>query len=413
MRLKKQINLLNQYNEELKAQLEEQTIQIGEIQNKYNILSMKYKNIINQNNLVKDKDNIQKIIENSLAEEKEKNIALKKNNKMISEKISLYEQMINEKELYIDKLVTENNNLKRDLINLSKDNEKYNYSYTKKLQQENEIINNDKKKLVEDFNKICDQMEDILRENRILRQMADVPENFGIDINKVKLGERIKIEDYKTKIRFLVHQVDELETERAQLKHNIYFLASSLQLDEPPFNLLSKEQKVDLAIYAKKLFEQKNINNDEINKCKNCIELNKIIEEKDKYIKNIEDELRNKKEIRHNRLNSTDVSSFKSNKRYEELNNNKYDMNNSLNDEQMNEIRNLLRQSKDEIERAINNKTNMNNRGNVYNLFQYNNNFFFNQNNMNSIKNKTGNEKKIFKRGKDFFFQLILAHSVN
>ena len=39
----------------------------------------------------------------------------------------------------------------------------------------------------------------------------------------------------------------------------------------------------------------------------------------------------------------------------------------------MNEIRNLLRQSKDEIEKAISNKTKMNNRGNVYNLYQYNN----------------------------------------
>ena len=131
-------------------------------------------------------------------------------------------------------------------------------------------------------------MEDIIRDNRMLRQMADVPENFGIDISKVKLGERIKIEDYKTKIRLLIHQIDELETERAQIKHNIYFLASSLQLNEPPFNLLTKEQKVDLAIYAKKLYEQKNINdinNIEINKCKNCIELDKIIEEKEKCIK--------------------------------------------------------------------------------------------------------------------------------
>ena len=65
----------------------------------------------------------------------------------------------------------------------------------------------------------------------------------------------------------------------------------------------------------------------------------------------------------------------------------------------MNEIRNLLRQSKDEIEKAINNKTKMNNRGNVYNLYQYNNNFFFNQNSMNSFKNNKGTEKKIFKRG--------------
>ena len=400
VRLKKQISLLSQYNEDLKTQVEEQNIQLGEIQNKYNILSMKYKNIISQNNLVKDKDNLQKIIENSLSEEKEKNNALKKNNKLLTEKIASYEQIINEKELYIDKLLKENNNLKRDLINLSKDNGKYNYSYTKKLQQENEIINNEIKKLVEDFNKICDQMEDILRENRILRQMADVPENFGIDINKVKLGDRIKIEDYKTKIRYLIHQVDELETERAQLKHNIYFLASSFQLNEPPFNLLSKEQKVDLAIYAKKLFEKKNINNNEINKCKKCSELNEIIKEKDKYIKTLEEELKNKKIMKHNRLNSTDISSsFKSNKRYEELYDEQNNDNENINNEQMNEIRNLLRQSKDEIEKAINNKTKMNNRGNVYNLFQYNNNYFFNQNSVNSIKNNKGAEKKIFKRG--------------
>ena len=385
IKLKKQINLLNQYNEELKTQLEEQTLKMGDLENKFNIISIKYKNIISQNNLVKDKENIQKIIENSLAEEKEQNNNLKKSNKLIKEKITLYEQMIKEKELYIDKLVTENNNLKRDLINLTNDKETNNYSYIVKLKQENETINKDKKKLIEDYNKISDQMEDIIRENRILRQMADVPENFGIDLNKVKLGEKIKIEDYKTKIRYLIHQIDELETERAKLKHNIYFLASSLQLKEPPFNLLTKEQKVDLAIYAKKLYEQKNINSDEFNKeCKKCIELNKIIEEKDKYIKQLE----NNQLYKHNRLNSSDINQFKyNNKRYEESNddNNKED-NNFINNEQMNEIRNLLRQSKDEIERAINNKTNMNNRGNVYNLFQYNNNFFFNQNNKNSNK---------------------------
>ena len=91
-------------------------------------------------------------------------------------------------------------------------------------------------------------MEDIIRENRMLRQMEDVPENFGIDISKVKIGEKIKIEDYKNKIRLLIHQINELETERAQIKHNIYFFASSLQLKKPPFNLLINEQKVDLAI---------------------------------------------------------------------------------------------------------------------------------------------------------------------
>ena len=78
IKLKKKINLLNEYNEELKTQIEEQNIKIGEMQNKYNILLMKYKNLINQNELGKDKDNIQRMIENTLAEEKEKNKNLEK-----------------------------------------------------------------------------------------------------------------------------------------------------------------------------------------------------------------------------------------------------------------------------------------------------------------------------------------------
>ena len=96
IKLKKQINLVNEYNTELKSQLEEQRLKIGELQNKYNLLSMKYKSINNQNLLGKDKDNIQKIIEASLSEEKDKNKNLEKSNKLLLEKISLYEQMLNQ-----------------------------------------------------------------------------------------------------------------------------------------------------------------------------------------------------------------------------------------------------------------------------------------------------------------------------
>ena len=400
IKLRKQITLLNEYNSELKSQIEEQTLKIGELQNKLNIISMKYQKILNQNDLGKNKDNIQKIIETSLTEQKEINNNLKKNNKLLSEKISLYEQMINEKDIYINKLLTENSDLKRELVNSSKNNGENNYSYIQKMQQEKEIINNDRNKLTEDYNKLRDQMEDIIRENRILRQMADVPENFGIDLNKVRLGEKVKIEDYKTKIRLLNHQIDELETERAQIKHNIYFLASSLQLDEPPFSLLSKEQKVDLAMYAKKLYKQKTTNKEIINECPKCKELNKIIDEKDNYIKKLEEESNEKKEYRHYRLNITDAHSFKNNKKYEEINNNRYEenYNNGINNEQMNELRNILRQSKDEIEKAINNKRSMNNKGNVYNLFQYNNNFFLSQNNITTFNNSK-KENKIFNRG--------------
>ena len=401
IKLKKKINLLNEYNTELKSQLEEQSLKIGELQNKYNLLSMKYKSINNQNLLGKDKDNIQRIIEVSLSEEKDKNKNLEKSNKLLLEKISLYEQMLNQKEDYIIKLVNENSSLKRDFINSSKNIGENNYSNLKNLQKENEILNNDKKTLVEEFNIMKEQMEDIIRENRVLRQMADVPENFGIDLTKVKIGEKIKIEDYKSKIRLLNHYIDELETERAQIKHNIYFLASSFQLDEQPFNLLSKEQKVELAFYAKKLYEQKRNKKEDIDICQKCLELNKIIEEKDNYIKKLEEKSYEQREFKLQRFNSsTDISSITNkNKRYENL---EEDINSNINkdslsNEQINELRNLLRQSKDEIKKAINNKqNNMNNRGNVYNFFQYNNNFLLNQNNMES---NNRNEKKIFKRG--------------
>ena len=395
IKLKKQINLLNEYNTELKSQLDEQTIQMGELQNKYNLLTMKHNKLLEQNNLGKNKENIQKMIETSLSDEKTQNQNLTKSNKLMMEKISLYEQMIKEKDLYINKLVTENRNIKRDLVNSSNNKDENNNSYIQKIQREKEI--NDKKMIVEDYNKMCEQLEDVIRENRVLRQMADVPENFGIDLNKIKIGEKIKIDDYKVKIRLLNHHIDELETERAQLKHNIYFLASSLQLDEPPFNLLSKEQKVDLAIYAKMLYEQKNINKNIKNECQNCKELNKIIGEKDEYIKILEEQTKSKTEFRHKRLNSIDTSLFQNNKRYDNINKNRNENNDDIKDEQMNEIKNILRQSKNEIERAIQNKRNVNNRGNVYNFFQYNNNFFFNQNSVNPFNNEK--ENKIFKRG--------------
>ena len=122
IKLKKQINLLNEYNAELKSQINEQSLKLGEIQNQYDLLYNKYQKIKLQNNLVKDKDNIQKMIENALNEEKEQNKLLIQKNKSVNDKINIYEQMIKDKNLYINKLEIENNELKRNLINSSKHN---------------------------------------------------------------------------------------------------------------------------------------------------------------------------------------------------------------------------------------------------------------------------------------------------
>ena len=403
IKLQKQIQLLNQYNTELKIQLEEQSIQIGEMQKKYDQISSEYQKQYTQNNIIKKKEKIEKLLENTLLEEKQNTNKYKDSNLNLTNKINLYEKIIKEKDLYIDKLILENNNLKRDLIKSSKNNNSNDYFEQKKRQQEEENINiiNNKKYLTNNFNELCEQMENIIRENRVLRQMADVPENFGIDINKVKLGEKITIEDYKKKIRLLIHNIDELEEERAKLKHNIYFLASSFQLNEPPFNLLSKEQRVDLAYYAQKLYEGKTDNIEEKNK--KYDELKNIIEEKNIYIKKLEKELESKKINERHRTQSTDIiksSNYNNriNNRYNEFEkDNNINNNDNCNDRQMNEIINLLKEQKEEFKRIITNKKNQNN-GNIYNIFHYNNNFFLNQKNESGFKNYIGNESRIIRR---------------
>jgi hypothetical protein len=398
VKLRKQIQLLNQYNSELKTQIEEQSVQIGEMNAKYNQLSTLFKNQSNQNELIKNKTNIENLIERSLAEEKKQTNKFKDSYLQLSNKIDLYEKIIKEKDSYIDKLVIENNRLKKDLINSSKNPN--DYFALKKKQQEDEYINsiNDKKNILNDFNKICDQMEDVLRENRMLRQMADVPENFGIDLNKIKIGEKIKIEDYKTKIRLLIHNIDELETERAKLKHNIYFLACSLQINEPPFHLLSKEQRVDLAVYAQKLYEGKiNVIDGSIKKNE---ELNNIIEEKNLYIKKLENELKTKNENERHRAQSSNIRNnnfnIRSNNRYGEIDNSNNIINNNIKsmnvkdnnqNGQMNEILNLLKEQKEEFKRIM-----------INNFFQYNNNIFLNNNKVEGFKNYLGNDYKIIRR---------------
>ena len=51
--------------------------------------------------------------------------------------------------------------------------------------------------------------------------MANVPANFGVDLEKIKLHDREKIDDYRRLIRELQNDNYKLEEERAQLKHRI------------------------------------------------------------------------------------------------------------------------------------------------------------------------------------------------
>jgi hypothetical protein len=159
----------------------------------------------------------------------------------------------------------QNNNLKKQLTEFTQKNNVtdfvndiryYQDSITKKEQQYQKITNA--------WNELCDKMEDIISENRLLRKLAKVPENFGINMEEIKIGERKQLEDYKAKIKILQQQIDELETERAQLKHKNVFLSSNNNNNifkenniEIPFDLLSKEEKKIINEYALALYEKK------------------------------------------------------------------------------------------------------------------------------------------------------------
>ena len=70
-------------------------------------------------------------------------------------------------------------------------------------------------------NYLQDQIEDLMAENKVLRDMKGVPENYGIDREKIKLLDREKIDDFKKLIRVLQEDNYALEEERAKLKHEL------------------------------------------------------------------------------------------------------------------------------------------------------------------------------------------------
>lgn len=53
------------------------------------------------------------------------------------------------------------------------------------------------------MNDLSNKIEDFMAENSVLRKMANVPKNYGINREQVKLHDREKIDDYKKLIRVL------------------------------------------------------------------------------------------------------------------------------------------------------------------------------------------------------------------
>ena len=71
-------------------------------------------------------------------------------------------------------------------------------------------------KLINDLQR---ELENVAAENRTLRKLATVPDNYGIDLAGIKLNSEKKIESYTKLIKVLQDDNYMLEEERARLKN--------------------------------------------------------------------------------------------------------------------------------------------------------------------------------------------------
>ena len=88
-----------------------------------------------------------------------------------------------------------------------------------KLREERDVKELKITENLETMNAMQRQLEDLAAENRTLRKMAQVPDNYGIDLATIKLNADKKIENYTKLIKVLQDDNYKLEEERARLKH--------------------------------------------------------------------------------------------------------------------------------------------------------------------------------------------------
>lgn len=117
-------------------------------------------------------------------------------------------------------------------------------------------LKDDKKKMLQQLNDLSENLEDILAENRILRKMNNIPDNWGCEPQKriIKLQDRETVFEYKRLVKILQEDNYNLEKERARLKHQLKQMAIYGSLNSiEEFKDLTPDQRVRLADFITKL----------------------------------------------------------------------------------------------------------------------------------------------------------------
>lgn len=127
------------------------------------------------------------------------------------------------------------------------------------LRREKEEKDKKINQLMGEINTLSNLVDDMTAENRQLRRMANVPDNYGIPLETIKLYDKERIEDYKKLIKVLQDDNYKLEEERASLKHQSKLQAMMYKSNETDPRLrykgLADEQLRSIDDYVVRLLQ--------------------------------------------------------------------------------------------------------------------------------------------------------------
>lgn len=179
-------------------------------------------------------DIVEQKVAAALQDKTREHAAMEQRNKALVEKEKLTDQTISqlttEKKLLLDKVQGLSENLAYYTRN---PDTKDSVRRIDQLRQEKDAEARKAAELLGEINTLSGQMEDLLAENRALRQMASVPENYGMKLDQIKLHDKDKVADFKRLIKVLQDDNYQLEEERAKLKHEIKVRAMMYSSADP------------------------------------------------------------------------------------------------------------------------------------------------------------------------------------
>lgn len=122
---------------------------------------------------------------------------------------------------------------------------------------ENLSLRKEVERLTRDWTDLSRQTQDVVSENRVLREMAGVPENYGFNLEDIKLAEQQKLEEYRARVKRLETEVEELEKERAELRYRLRNMSTLYGEKGVRFHGLTEEQMEKVDEFARNLKEGK------------------------------------------------------------------------------------------------------------------------------------------------------------